>query len=238
MDVNDVYFFTNFCANKFQSGAISPEEFNSAIKAVNLDILKERIGLPEEYQVGNAQPRIAYQITQKITDDLRPFIVKKTLTTNSDGYFVVPSDYAAFSTIRFDYTKSKSNGCKKPATNIKEATSFEPVTDAELNIRLNNFVRKPTYRYPIIAFYSYGIKCYPEDITVAELTYLRYPVTPFWGYTTINDEAVYSAATSVNIEYPDTMFVDFSARVLKYFGINLREEMLYQMAEQRRVQGQ
>lgn len=238
MNVNDIYVFTNFCANKQASGAISPDEFNSAIAAVNIDMLKDRLGLPEEYQVGNPQPRITYQITQKITDDLRKFIVKQKLTTNSDGYFPIPNDYAAFSSIRFDYTKSKSNGCKKPATNLKEPTAFEPVTDAELSIRLNNFVRRPTYRYPIIAFYSYGIKAYPEDISVADLTYVRYPVKPVWGYTMIDDQAVYNPATSVDIEFPDTMFVDFSARVLKYFAINIREEMLYQMAEQRRMQGQ
>ena len=237
MNINEVFLFVNYVSNKNQSGAISPDEFNVSCKAVNYDLLKERIGLPEEYQVGNPQPRVTYQITQKITDDLRKFIVKKKLTTNNDGYFPIPDDYAAFSSMRFLYTESKSAKCKKPATNIKEITTFEYVTDAELSVRLNNTVLRPAYRYPIMAFYSYGIKAYPDDISVGELTYLRYPVTPVWGYTMQGDQAIYDPNTSVDIEYPDTMFVDFCIRVLKYLSINIREEMLYQMVEQRRTQG-
>lgn len=238
MNVNDIYEFTFFTANKLQSGGISADEFNSALKAVNIDLFKQRIGLPEEYQVGNPQPTQAFQLTQKMTDDLRKFIVKQKLTTDNDGYFPVPINYAAFSSMRFIYTESKSAKCKKPATNLKEITMFEPVTDAELSVRLNNAVLKPVHRYPILAFYSYGIKAYPEDITVAELTYLRYPVTPFWGYTIVDDQPVYDATTSVNTEFPETMLVDFSSRIMKYIGINIREEMLYQYAADRQFKGQ
>jgi hypothetical protein len=238
MNINEVFLFISYVANKQQSGSISPDEFNVTCKAVTLDLLKNRLGLPEEYQVGNPQPRIAYQITQKITDDLRPFIVKQKVTTNNDGYFPVPTDYAAFSSLKFLYTESKSAKCKKPATNLKEVTMFEYVTDAELSIRLNNTVLKPTYRYPIIGFYSYGIKPYPEDISVAELTYVRYPATPFWGYTMQGDQSVYDPTTSVDVEFPDTMFVDFCIRVLKYLSINIREEMLYDMVQQRQDKGQ
>lgn len=237
IDVQEMFLWVNFVANKLQSGAISPDEYNQSLASANKDLLKLKIGLPEEYQVGNPQPRQAYQITQKLTEDIAPFIKKVNIGKSANGYFALPTDYAYFSSLRYNRIQSIKNGCKMPTLNTQETVSFEVVTDAELSIRLNNSVLKPTSHYPILAESALGLKPYPDNINTAELTYIRYPVTPLRAYTVVNDDSIYNPAGSVQIEYPAVLFNDFAALVLKYMAVNIRDNDLYAMNEQRKNQG-
>lgn len=111
INVNDIKFLVETYSNSFQSGKLSPSQFNAIIKAVNYDFLKWRVGLPESYQAGNPTPPIAYDITQKITDDVKQFIVISEIPINADGYFTLPSDYFAFSSWRYKWV-ANSDSCK------------------------------------------------------------------------------------------------------------------------------
>ena len=58
---------------------------------------------PAEYQAGRPIPRVAYQQTQKISDDLRMFIKRVMLPINSDGMMNHPDDYMHFSKATYRY---------------------------------------------------------------------------------------------------------------------------------------
>jgi len=223
-------------SNKTQSGAISPDEFNLCLEALYLEPMKVKIGLPEEYQVGMPQARQAYQVSQKITDDLQRFITPKTITKALNGYFPLPQDYVAFSALRYVQVIAPEE-CDAPPIVID--SSVEIVADSELSLRLPNTITPPTFDYPIGAFYDNGIKVFPKDIDQIQLTYIRLPKKPFRNYTiSANDENIFVPTGSVDLEYPEIMHNDFAVIVAKYFGINLKDGDLINFAQSRITQGQ
>jgi len=106
----------------------------------------------------------------------------------------------------------------------------ELVTDSELSERLDNTIVHPDLDYPIAAYYDTGFAIYPEQITRVELTYLRLPATPYRNYTIDPNTLlnVYNPIGSVQLEFPETLHIDFSARVCRYLAINIRDAELMQ----------
>ena len=234
-NINDIYLWVNFLANKYQSGAISDNEFNQVIDAVNLDLFKIKVGLPEEYQVNAPFSRQAWQVSNKISDDMRYFITEVDIAKNNVSIFPYPADYGAFSSMR--YKRILNQGCDTPDVRTR---TIELVTDAELSERLDNTIIHPDIEYPVGAWYASGWKVFPEIIKEVHLTYLRIPTTPFRNYTLdpVTDLTNYNPVGSVQLDYPKTLWIDFAVMCAKYIGINLREAELYQMAQQRQISGQ
>lgn len=234
MTVQEVYLLTNFLSDKYQSRQISDDEFNIAMSSANLELFKTKVGIPEEYQVGQARARQEWQVTTKISDDMRKFVTEVEIN-KVGGVFPYPTNYGAFSSLR--YSRILNNGCDTPDVRTR---TIELVTDGELSDRLDNTVVYPDFEYPVGAWYSNGWKVFPKIIEKVDLTYLRIPVTPVRGYILdpATDLTTYDPLTSVQIEYPETLHIDFTYRVLKYLAINIREELLYEMANQRQISGQ
>ena len=233
--INDVYLLCYTLADKYQSRQLSDAEFNQLIDASNLDLWKLKVGLPEEYQVNAPFSRQAWQVSNKISDDMRYFITESTINKNNSGIFPYPTDYGAFSSMRYD--RILNNDCDTPDLKVR---TVELVTDAELSERLDNTIIPPDYEYPVGAWYGSGWKVYPTIINKVKLTYLRLPTTPVRGYILdpVTDLTQYDPLTSVQLDYPKTLWVDFAYNVLKKMAINIREEELYQMAESRQIKGQ
>lgn len=234
-NINDIYLWVNFLADKYQSRAISDTEFNQIIDAVSYDLWKLKVGLPEEYQANAPFPRQAWQISNKISDDMRYFITEVAINKNNNGIFAYPNNYGAFSSLR--YSRILNNGCDTP--DVKTRT-IELVTDAELSERLDNTIIPPNYDYPVGAWYSEGWKVYPTQITTVDLTYLRLPTTPFrnFDFDPITDQTTYQPIGSTPLDFPKTLWIDFAVMCVKFLSINIREEILYSMAQQRQLSGQ
>lgn len=234
-NINDIYLWVNFLADKYQSRAISDTEFNQIIDAVSYDLWKLKVGLPEEYQANAPFPRQAWQISNKISDDMRYFITEVAINKNNNGIFAYPNNYGAFSSLR--YSRILNNGCDTP--DVKTRT-IELVTDAELSERLDNTIIPPNYDYPVGAWYAEGWKVYPTQITTVDLTYLRLPTTPFrnFDFDPITDQTTYQPIGSTPLDFPKTLWIDFAVMCVKFLSINIREEILYSMAQQRQLSGQ
>jgi hypothetical protein len=235
INVNTLYqLVTSTYLNKLQSGGFTITQFNSACATANLDILKQRIGLPEDYQLGAPFSKIAYQITQKITDDVRQFITIADISRNVNGYFPVPADYFAFSSLRHRYIVNPTTCGGETKWQDRK---IEVLDDGEFNERLESDVIPPTDYYAVANYYSYGIKVMPENINKVKLTYVKIPQTPVWGYTVVNDQPVYDSTTSTDFDYPVSMTNDIATLVLKYLGVNLLMGEIVQYATERQKQG-
>lgn len=221
MNVQGIYELVNFLADKYQSRQISDDEFNIAMAAANLDLWKVKVGAPEEYKVNIPFSAQAWQVSNKISDDMRKFIVKVNVTKNANSIFAYPSDYGAFSSIRYKKVQN-STGCAEPRVYNR---TVELVTDSELSERLDNTIVFPDLDYPIAAYYDTGFQVFPKEISRVELTYLRIPVTPFRNYTlnTTTLITTYNPVGSVQLEFPETLHIDFAARVCRYLAINIRD---------------
>jgi len=233
MTVEDIYQWVFFLLNKTQSGEITDTSFNQAMQVVNMELFRYETGMPESYQIGNPMPAVAWQLTNTISDDLRPFIINVPINKVGD-YFPYPTDYAAFSSMYFNYTLNSTTG----GNPTYQKRWVEPVSDSELRLRLISAIKMPTNFYPIAAWYNQGYKVYPDNINRIELTYLKMPRTPFRAFTQLaNDQTQYDPANSIQLEYPETLHPNFAVRVAKYVGVNIREEELYAMMQQRKNEG-
>jgi hypothetical protein len=219
--------------NKAQSGAVKIDDFNSACAVANYEILNQRLGLPQNYTPQNPSSPISYQRTQKITDDLKQLITIVAITKNGSGYFPLPSDYYAFSSMEYRYVKN--NDCGEGPD--WEDINVEILADGEFNVRKRSKVIMPEPKYPVGNYYSYGVKVLPEVISRVKLTYVKTPQTPVWGFTLVNDQPVYESTTSTDFDYPVSMTNDIAMVVLAKLGLNLHMNEIVQYAEAKKVQG-
>jgi len=231
MNINEIYELIRFVSNKAQSGSFTPEQFNLAVNSAQLSLFMERYNNPAEYQPGQPIPRVAYEMTQKISDDLRVFKKLIDLTLDSNGQGTLPPDYIHATSMRFNYIIQK----KKVITQIER--SIDVVDDDKLGDRLSSNLVMPTKRYPIATFYDTYIQFNPKDLRIVKFTYLRQPLDAIWAFTTVNDRPVYDPVNSVDLEWHPLTHNEIIVRTLSLVGINLREEQLLQYAEMKKSQG-
>lgn len=227
VDVEQLYRFIQYIIKKESTGHLAPAEYNRLLPRALDDFFTQRYGLPERYQPGSPLPSIGYELTQKISDDLRP--LKEELETHSvdaQGKATIPDNYVHVASLTYMSVTNKD--CKNPEVCPRPIEVFD---EDKFWQRVCHPNKKPTKKRPIAAFFADHIKIYPQDIDSIKFVYLRYPATPTRAYSSVNDDDVYDAATSVQIELPAITFNVLARILLSYIGINLREEMLLSYAE-------
>lgn len=226
---------------KDQTGQAYPaDDFNLRLLTVNLDFLKQRYGLPEEYRMGKPMPKMAWQETQKITDDLRSILVHMgddlpPLTVNSLGFANLPSDYLHQSTIYTDYG------------------DIEVLPDDEFSSRLGAQIKKPTSKNAICRFLANQIQFAPKTLNTVKFTYLRMPVDAFMDYDLVNGGLVYlpegsvhvtgnvqpigTPSRTVQLDWDPQTHADIINMLVNYASKSLRSGFLYQETETRKQRG-
>lgn len=243
MDIEKIDKTVTDISNKKLSGGLSPDTRNRYYDLVNIDLLKLKAGLPEDYQKGDYTSKQGIEVTFKISDDIKNFLVDGVdIPRNASGYFPYPGNYAAYNYMMFGYIK---NNCKDTSITWK---STEPVTGSERAIRLGSHLLKPTKKRPIVRWTAGGWGIDPDTIKQIRVFYLRLPATPFRNYYKVGDQdlfdrtgalsTAYPGIPSVDAEWPETMLGDFVIRVCRYAGIELREDELVQFAEARKSKGE
>lgn len=232
MDINTVYNFVKYLADKDQQGNFTPKEFNESIdRALNEWVMKRYNNLKE------VQPdKQGWQENQKVTDDLRFLLVRNEYSNvNSQGELLLPEDYLHLSSVVYNY-KYSENG-----KTVVIPKSVDIVDDNEIASFLGSRIyrkRINAKKYVIAAFYSDKLQFYPKDINVVDLTYLRKPIKPFWAFT-LNGQGrpVYDPTNSVDLEVPDNCVNEICMMCASYLSINLRDAQLSQYVEMQKQQG-
>ncbi len=234
IDVNELKIFIDFVANKEQSGtAYSIDQLNIAFQAANIDLFKLRYGLPEEYAPGMPLPRMSYEVTQKIKDDLRSVKEKVIIPVDSFGIMTLPNDYVHKTAI--EYVKVTNDpDCDVPEVLYK---SVEIIDDDKWSERLSNTIKKPTLDFPVCNFLKDSIRFMPKSLREVELSYLRVPNKPVWGYVFQSGIEVYSPINSVQFEWNEILFTDVAKLVLNYLSINLKDVELYEAMAEYKAKG-
>ena len=232
MDINEIYELVRFISNKSQTGTPSPTEFNLAVNSAQFSLFMERYGNPAEYTPGQPIPRMAYEETKKISDDLRVFKVLTDLTIDDNGQGIIPDDYIHATSMRFNYiTQGPDKSIDQVERPIKE------VDDDKLGDRLISEIVRPTKKYPIATFYNTYIQYNPKDLKKVKFTYLRRPNDAVWAFSITNGRPLYDASASTDLEWPDDTHNEIVIRTLSLVGINLRDNELTQYAVMRQQQG-
>lgn len=231
--------FVLFIIKKSQAGGNPrPSDFNIVLERAFMQEIMKRYGNPHDYVPGQPIPRMAWQINQKITDDLRflleerTFILVDGVLTLPDGTTVldingsIAPEYLHFSSLGYNHILPDDDG-----NLVQREVDIRPLKDAEFRTATASHLAPPTTRFPICKFTSTSIKVRPKTLQKVELSYLKVPTTPIWAFTTVSNRPVYDAANSVDIDAPADMINDIAMSLLDFLGISIRESSIVQYAK-------
>lgn len=197
------------------------KDFNRFIVQAELQLYKERLGLPEEYQPGRPVPRVAQAMTQKVSDDLRSFLVEAPLKIDTKGSAPLPADYARLTAIR---------------SNLRSVKVVEHALLGEYH--LDSQLCPPTAKHPICAFYAERLQFYPVDLAAASMEYYRFPKESKWAFTLDeNGRPGFDRENSVDSEFPKDCTNDLIVRVCSFFGVSIKASDIMQYADTKQRQG-
>jgi len=165
-----------------------------------------------------------YATSQYVKDALSPFRDSYNFTTAVSGYVIVPSstNYLDLLDIQIYFQ-------------VSDRTIYYPVklvNEDERAERLNSQLDPVTATSPIgeqVAPRTFLL--YPTHVYNGNVTFLRRPVKPVFGYTLISERViVYDPNTSVQLEWRETELNLIVLKSLQTLGINLSETELAEWA--------
>lgn len=242
----DVFNLCKFIVSKESlSGYMNITDFNLNLRTANILLLKEKLGMSNDYGVGIALSRQQKGISIIHDDTIRKFKTRSTVSFSS-GIGTIPATY-------FKYDDLRVNGALEPV---------EMLNSSELSKRLNNAIDEPDVLFPAAEIVGNSIYIYPSIITSGTLTYYRYPATCSLSYfIDVNGEIVPMAAgethtlatgetgmngetegtvvtsTTVEHEWDESNGVDLAYIILKNLGISLNRADIYQVADKFKKEG-
>lgn len=211
--------------NKENQGYVSPTEFNllannvqqeifrSYFEEENLDKNKENRGL-----TNRGYSHLAFNQRQRITPFGKSLNLNGTIA-GSSTVFNTPSDSYFI----------EDNGISIPKT----GKLIEEVERSSI-ITLLNTEAAPTETYPVYEEVGDTLLVYPNSIDEVNVRYIRVPNEPKWTYFILsNGQEVYDPSNTSfqDFELHESEFSNIVLRMLSYFGINLREGEVMQIAE-------
>ena len=243
-NINDFRNFILFVIKKSQSGGNpTPTQFNLAVERGFMQFIMSRYGNQEEYTPGRPVPRIAWQQSQKISDDLRFLLVRRIMSLPTNGELPIPNGtgtdlegksldtYLHHSSLRFAFTTQVEG------KTVTKEVPIDVLTDAEFGDVVSSAVVPPTRRFPKANYLDTFIQIEPKDLQKVIFTYLRLPVVPKWAFTVENNRPIYDAANSVDIEAPDQVINEIAFNTLAFMGLSIREQFIYQASKQYVTEG-
>lgn len=212
--------------NKENQGYISPTEFNILAHQVqseiyrgyfedeNMDKNKENRGL-----VNNGYANLSFNQRQRIQE----FAAIVSLTKTGINPFTLPTDL---------YFIEEHGVMTGDSTNNYNSV----VAEVERN-QYNYLIKssaKPTELYPVYEKVGSSIRVFPNTINGVEVRYIRTPKMPNWTYITLpSGDPMHNPADTAfqDFELHESEFSNIVISLLSYFGINLREAEVVQIAE-------
>lgn len=203
-NINDLYNLERYIVRKERGVFLTISNFNQ-----NMDA-----GLLDAVEFWWEQ----YGVDQKIHDAIRPLRVYQPFTSDSSGFVAFPSNYLHL--IGTPFTVSGSS-----------VTHPTWVNEDELPFALTSQLRAVTNDYPLLVDSSTGFSVYPQTTQIGAYFYLRRPASPILAVTISGRTQTYDSANSVQVELNESYWNNVVARSLKYAGINMSEQEVFQFSE-------
>lgn len=213
MDLQSAFDFLNFWIGK---------ELGNFYTIPELELILDR-GSLSLYE--DLQPK--YATSQRIKDALAPFKATYSFipTQTVSGYIVIPSDsnYLNLLDVQIQYQ-------------ISNRTIYFGVSMVNEDVRvsrLNSQIDPVTITSPVGEMIAPRyIRLYPTAGYTGQVSYLRRPIKPVFGYTVISGRViVYNPATSTQLEWGENFYNAVLIKSLSSIGINLDDQQVSQYAE-------
>lgn len=219
---------------KGQEFNLQPEDYNDLLHLAQLKHFKTKLGLPEEYRPGMPLPAQAYEITERMTEDLRPFKVVRgwNLANPIDpdpvkGTLDYPEDYYYPSEMSYFY----ADGNETLERNI------EPLSDLEFNKARTSLIKKADLLFPVCNMQADFIRLFPKLDQPVNMVYLKLPKKPYFKVIDNDGYYEYDPDNSIELEWDEMNIIDIMVIVLGDIGISLKKEIVLQYAQNLKERG-
>jgi len=240
INVDTVYQKVLAIANKEQRGYVTPQEFNLLANHAQLEIFEQYFYDLEQYlrRSGN-DTRHADTVTI-LEEKISLFEVFKTSLGNYNGAtdcYDLPAALHKLSTVSY----VQSSGIEGIYNEC------EYVTKKNLKLLLSSNLTLPSTTRPIYVRQGSKINVYIDKSTspyftelitnsLIEIDYIKRPTDVKWGYTMVNNEALYNASSSTQFELHPSEEVSMVIKILELAGIIVKDMALTQLANQEEIQ--
>jgi hypothetical protein len=204
-NLNDLYNFCLFIIRKERGSFISPAQFTANLDNGQLDAFNDYFD--------------KYGVNQDVHDALDIFKVYQPFTSAADGSVTYPSNYLHLLAGVFTVTGSTVNKVR-----FVQTDEYPDV--------ITNQLRPVSLSRPIAIDSSNGFNLYPQSQQTGAYYYMRRPATPVYGFSQVGRVITYNPTTSTQLEWLDVYLNNIIAKTLRYFGIYMNEDKVYQFAEQ------
>jgi len=210
LNINEGLNFLNFFINKYTGGWYTVDELIQLVDRSQMALYSD------------LKPK--YASSQLIKDALAPFREVYNFTTQVSGYVIVP-DTAYLDLLDIQIYFQVSN-----------RTVYAPVklvNEDERANRLNSQIDPVTIASPIGEQTApRTFRLYPIGSYNGNVTYLRRPVAPVFGYTVVSGRViVYDPNTSTQLEWRETEQDIIYIKALSMIGINIGSQEVQQWSE-------
>jgi hypothetical protein len=248
MNIGEAFDFIEYLSNKSGGGGyIPPAQRTMLAQRAEIEFVSKYYNNVKQYDRNNKTPIYGYADTQRIYDNLQPYMKSVVLTPNSSGTVALPADYlhpiGFFATYyRTTYTTVDSIDCgttiEKTATTATERPEVKILTPDKFGFRLSSSIKPPATDYPIAKIEGNVITIAPYNTLMPKLDYIRKPTGAVYNYTqTGNEKPVYVPAGSLPWEAPEDCHNELCAMVLQYVGIHVSGDIITEFARYKEQTG-
>ena len=217
VNINTVYLRVLAIANKEQRGYITPQEFNKLANQAQLEIFEQYF-----YDL-NQFLRLPGNDT--IHSDAVDMLEEKI------GIFEVYNSPIGSGTLsELNVHKLGAVYHQETINGVQTKVEAEKLNPNELRYYINSPLTAPTVKRPVFIVQQDQITVLPADADNLSMNYIKKPADVYWGYTIINDEALYNPSTSINFQLHASEETELVLKILSLAGVVIRDPQLYQIA--------
>jgi hypothetical protein len=219
ISVDTVYQKVLSIVNKENRGYITPQEFNLFADQSQLEIFEQYVFDLNQYMRLKENNTEYANLYKTIDEKLSRFKTEADLTYTTD-HFHFPDNLHKLGTVIY-------NGIEVDKVDKKQLLEYQ------LSKLTQPTITSPVFTQNIAnSSGHWAIKVFPSTITSnVSCTYVRKPISPNWGYTSISGNALYNASYSTDFELHESDETALVLKILAYAGLNIKDASVVQVAD-------
>jgi hypothetical protein len=198
LNVDKVFRFVQFVANKESRGWVSPSEFNIAAELSQIAVYSRLESM--------------FLMNKKIHSDMRPFLEMESMPNASPRAF--PTNFRQLIDARISGTDVEVKELTQAEFGAVQNSSLLAPSAAYPKCVVRN---DGIYIYPVTV----------TDAVIAEYI-SKLSTVPTWAYTVPTTRPVYDSGNSVDFEFEDNLFLEIAMLILANVGMNIKENAVTQ----------
>jgi len=226
ISVDTVYQKVLALANKEQRGYITPQEYNLLADQAQLLIFEQYFyDIDKALEVHGNSSEYSDRISE-LHEKIAPFEKYNIdMSAVSGSVMTLPTSTTVHKLGTVFYNDS-TKSIKVERIDAREAEMMEQTSLYKATQLRPVYVRRSPTK---LQFYP-GSASPAYSTSTVNCNYIAKPTSPTWGYTVVNNQALYNAATSTDFELQASEETDLVYKILEMAGIILNKPGLVQIA--------